>query len=455
MDQRSMRIRNPNSVVYLIRSSFTSLIILFIFTGLLKAEDTPSSENRATEIDSLQLQPYPERMSNRSTWEKIVYLPGQIVQFPLQYTFKGIGITVGYIDDTKIVQQINDKLESDDERRQLKPTYANRTGAGFMYYQRGILTHAVDRNILSLTATASLDGRQKYQALFEDLEIGYGGLMSDFMVRYWKLAEESFFDLGPHSSYSNESCFSMEQTTLEAKTCTDLTGYLRYSNLEAVIGYQYTNIAKRQDDENPSTTDVYSDTRLPGIHDLVDMAYLNILLSFDTKNRPGNPTRGMDAVVSGALYRQVWDDRFGFAKYSLNVQKYIHLFYNRVMVMRLACKITNPFKNKDIPFYYLSELGREESIRGFVRGRFRDRDVLLGSLEYRYPVWHNWDEHGLDLFIFIDSGQVSAKIIREAALNDFRYGYGLGFRLWDQKGLIARLQAGWSEDGWRLYLGIN
>ena len=450
-----MHIRNRKSAVCLIRSSFTSLIVLFIFTGLLNAEDTPPSENRATEIDSFQSQPYPERMSNRSIWEKVVYLPGQVVQFPLKYTFKGIGTSVGYIDDTKIVQQINDRLESDDERRQLKPTYANRTGAGVIYYQRGILTQTVDRNILSLTATASLDGRQKYQVLFKDLNIGFGGLRSDFTIRYWKLADEAFFGLGPHSSFSDETRYSMEQTTMEARTSTDLDRQLRYSTIEAVVGYQYTNIAKSRNDDHPSTTDVYSATLLPGIHDLVDMSYFNILLTFDTKNRPGNPTRGLDAVISGALYRQVWDDHYGFAKYSLDVQKYIHLFCNRVMVMRLACEITNPFKNKDVPFYYLNELGWEESIRGFVRGRFRDRDALLGSLEYRYPVWRNWDEYGLDFFLFIDSGQVSAKIVREAALDNFRSGCGLGLRLWDKKGLIARLQAGWSEDGWRLYLGIN
>jgi outer membrane protein assembly factor BamA len=178
-------------------------------------------------------------------------------------------------------------------------------------------------------------------------------------------------------------------------------------------------------------------------------------LQLDSKDRPGNPTHGFEASFSGGLYQQVNSDDFGYWKYSADLTRYLHLFYDRILVLRVAAQRMDPLEGRSIPFYDLSELGRKETIRGFSRGRFRDRDMILASAEYRYPIWRNWDEYGIDFLLFADAGQVSPDLFEEASWENFQMGLGFGMRLWDQDGLALKLEAGWSAEEWRIYFVLN
>lgn len=427
------------------------LIVWIGLNSTLHAKNSnPSRESNPTG-DSTKV--YKERMPERTIWEEVAYFPGRVVYFPLKWTLKGFGELVGIIDDTKIIQQLNDKLESDDGRRKLQFTYASRTGGGAKYYQNGIMLSRIDRNIGTLTATAGISKEQLYQATFEDFYFAHDLISADFLLRYQKLTTESFYEFGMDSRFSDESTFTLEQTLAEATLGHDLLPKLRFNTL---AGYEVTNIAEGYDSELPSTLDNYTEQILPGIRSVVEMVYTQVELDYDTKDRPGNPKKGYEVSSMAGVYQQVGDDKFGFLKYTLDVRKYLHLFYNRVLVMRVAAEINDPLKNRKVPFYYLSELGREETIRGFERGRFRENDMLLASLVYRYPVWHFWNEKGLDVIIFTDTGQVLPKLQNDVSLDNFETGYGIGFRLWDWKeGLIVRFQVGWSDDGMRIYLGLN
>jgi outer membrane translocation and assembly module TamA len=95
-------------------------------------------------------------------------------------------------------------------------------------------------------------------------------------------------------------------------------------------------------------------------------------------------------------------------------------------------------------------LGRRETIRGFTRGRFRDNDMLLASLEYRYPIWHYFDA-----VLFVDAGQVSPDIAETFALDRFEFGFGGGIRVRTNRGLILKLEIGFSRDRTRFYGVLN
>ena len=132
------------------------------------------------------------------------------------------------------------------------------------------------------------------------------------------------------------------------------------------------------------------------------------------------------------------------------MRQHIHLFYNRSLALRLAGEITEPFSDREVPFYYLSELGRGETIRGFSRGRFRARDMVLGSLEYRYPIWAK-----ADAILFVDVGQVAEDIFNDLSTDNFEVGYGGGVRIWGKEGLVTSFVIGKSSDGFRVYFGLN
>ena len=156
------------------------------------------------------------------------------------------------------------------------------------------------------------------------------------------------------------------------------------------------------------------------------------------------------------MYRQLGAEKYGFWRASADITQYIHLFYHRTLVLRVAGEMVQPFSDKDIPFYHLSQLGERETIRGFKRGRFHDRDMLLGSAEYRYPLSRNDREHsGIEAIIFADAGQVSPDITNDFSFDEFRPGYGAGIRFYGEDGMTTKIEFGKSRDGFRFYFVLN
>jgi outer membrane protein insertion porin family len=155
-------------------------------------------------------------------------------------------------------------------------------------------------------------------------------------------------------------------------------------------------------------------------------------------------------LIAAGLFQNVGDGNFSFWHGSGDLAYCFHLFYGRILALRLGAQVIRPFSDQDIPFYYLSEIGREETVRGFKDGRFRDRDMVLASVEYRYPIWRE-----VDTVLFADVGQVANDIFSDMSQDDLAYGYGCGFRLHSDEGLVSTFMVGKSEDGFRFYFGLD
>ena len=423
--------------------------ILLLFAGSAAAQAESPAIEIAQSADSAFVKR--EKMPSRTVWEKVAYFPGRLIYFPIKYSLKGVNATIGYVDDSKIVPKINDILTTNDGRRGLKPTYAPRTGGGIIFYQKGLFSGDLNHDILELSSTAEFLERQRYKLTLEEIEFPGKLFTGDLLMQYQKLTTESFFGIGGDSRLSNETNFTQEQTTFELRLGRKIS---TTSSIKIAAGYEYTNIDEGRDTDIPSISEVFDVNLLPGCDNPVEMMRWQLSLKSDTKNKPGNPSKGYEVFLCGGLYQQIGDDDFGFTKYAADITEYIHLFYNRLLVLRIAGENIDSFNNRQVPFYYLSELGRKETIRGFSRGRFRDRDMLIASAEYRYPVWKNWDERGVDFLFFADAGQVSHDISR-IRMDEFKPGLGFGLRMWNTEGLVAKLEAGKSDDGWRFYFVLN
>ena len=93
-------------------------------------------------------------------------------------------------------------------------------------------------------------------------------------------------------------------------------------------------------------------------------------------------------------------------------------------------------------FQYLSELGEDIGFRGFDRGRFRDYDLVMGTIEFRYPIGNNFYA-----MLFTDAGQVASNIFKELNQGHLQISYGGGFRLVSVFGNVTKLEIGTSKDG--------
>lgn len=414
-------------------------LMMVLLILLLGSVSLPAQEQAGSAADSTDY--YRQKYRSKQTWEHIVSAPGTLVSLPLVLFFKMNEALVGYIYDSKIIPKTKDFFTSYDETRGIYPVYSNRSGGGLKFYQEGIFN---PRSKLSLTASGNLRERQNYRFDWKRIRL-LDPLLFRMQLRYRYLPDEAFYGIGPESRKADLTSFDHEYTMAEAGLDLDLS---RSLSLFGIFRYDYNNAYNG--DEHRPIKDLYSKTTLPGLQTRVKIAQVQAGLALDSRNRLGNPSAGNELIFSGTLFRDTDGEQFNFWKIEGDLTHYLHFGYNRVLAIRVAGAMTEAEDGSSVPFYFLSELGERESIRGFDRGRFRDLDMFLGSLEYRIPIWHS-----IDSFFFADAGQVAHDIFKDLSGKDLQFGFGGGIRFYNTKDLVAVLQLAASKERFRIYFNLN
>jgi len=117
---------------------------------------------------------------------------------------------------------------------------------------------------------------------------------------------------------------------------------------------------------------------------------------------------------------------------------------------------------KSAPFWELSELGGNDTLRGFFPYRFLGTSRILLNAEVRFPIvdFNFFDVWNVDIdgVAFADSGRVfisdkdlDAQLAGTTEpppplVNHFQYDYGGGLRIALSNALVARIDVGFSDE---------
>lgn len=428
---------------FLLSSLTLSLAIILSpgFQNALCIEAEGYSGSDSTEIQT----EYPGKISSKATWEKVVSFPGAVVFFPFRVVYKVTEKAFGTEYEVPLVGKVADVMTSDDGRRSLYPTYGSRRGAGLKYKHKALFSQ---RSVFDITTTAWLRNRSMYRIRLRDADLFGGIATAGFMAKYALMPDERFYGIGMDSEKNDKSNFSWEQTSIEISLGKRIATRL---NSNVFFRYQRNNIFPGRDNSIPLTSDYYDAVTLPGLETGVEFFEGELEVGYDSRNHPGNPTGGWEIYLSGGYQRQYRYDDYKFWDSSVDIRRYLHLFYGRYIVLRGAIGVTRPLSGMEIPFYHLNEIGSWSTIRGFSRGRFRDRDLVMGSLEYRWPLTPNF----LHALIFVDAGKVSRDIFENISEGDYEITYGLGLMGWNSEGILIRAELGISSDQIRFNLDFN
>lgn len=423
---------------------FYSLLILLLFLKPASAQTNTATGISPPEYHKLNAnQAVNQQFSQRELWEHIVSFPGGLLFVPIKIFFYGVTETIRFSDESNLFKKLNDLLTADDGSWAIMPSYSSRTGGGLDYF------HFVSDTLTRFTfsVSAGLRGRQGYRLGYEGITLFDGRAAAEFEVRYRLYSDERFYGIGPDSNFDNETNYAHEQVSVSASVSSKLDENIVFIG-EAVV--ERNNILGGRNSATPSTTTIYRDTGLPGMVTGSKFTRLNLEIIHDYRNNTGRTTNGGISRVRLGIVNEIDGDKFGFWQISLDARKYFHLFYNRVLAVRAHGTFTEPLLDRSIPFYYLSDLGHQETIRGFRRGRFRDRDMAFASVEYRFPV-----APVLDSFIFLDAGHVAKNLVKDFSTADLQYGYGWGVNIFSENRLAAQFVIGKSTDGFRVYFNFN
>ena len=386
-----------------------------------------------------------ERKPKKNLAQKILTVPTKVIRLPFFILGRGIKHTALFIGDINLIPRTKMLLTSDDELIALYPTgsLGGRAGLGgeLRFFDKRFLKRG---NKLSLQGAFSVNGHQNHYIRYQIPEM-VGPLFLDMRGRYQVKTNEDYF--GPDG---NESERDGRTNFLHEKAGGELTVGAAWTDwFRTQFTVDYTDHAIEDGDgAYDSTLKVYDLPTTPGL-DGAALLGLGGTIALDTRDNDFYPSRGGLVEFSATMFDQVGESDYGFMRYTLELSNYVTLFRpGRIIVARLLGEInTRLSDDKDTPFFERASLGDANSLRGYSTGRFRDKDLILLNLEYRYTIWDKeLKGYGaLDAVLFMGLGRVFNDLAKDT-FKDYKLSYGGGIRSRTMENLLFRAEIARSSE---------
>lgn len=415
------------------------LLVFFLLSLLLPAISLMGQEEIDHSADEKKEESYPEKIESEESWEKVLNFPGRVIVFPFKTLFDGAEWLAGKVYIPGRIGPLARFFTSADGLRRLRPTYSTRSGAGLKLIQENLFNEG---SRLKLKASMGYNYRQKYEIDFRGLHLGGPRIIADVHGEYRKRVDESYYGIGPETQSKDRMCYAHEHSYGEVRIGLNI---LRRVQFAGSVKYEYNNILSGANDDVDDILDHCNAADLAGLENRVRLLSSGIHWTYDSRNSVGGPMTGQWLQLSSAYYLQMEGDDYQFFAFDFDFHQYIHLYYGRKFILRIAGRLTESLPGRTAPFYHLAELGRRETIRGFRRGRFRDFDMVLGSLEYHYPLMKR-PATTMDAFLFVDAGQVANNIFKNFQTEDLQTCVGIGIRMWSDEDELLRFMVGRSAE---------
>jgi len=211
--------------------------------------------------------------------------------------------------------------------------------------------------------------------------------------------------------------------------------------LYAQLGYRYSNTAIRDAEEGG----VIERGELLGTQGGVVSQIIGGT-AWDSRDNIFAPVSGSFAQVTGAYSGDVLGADFQFGRYTADARRYVRLGRG-VLAGQAYVEATSG----RAPFDQLSLVGSGMIMRGYARGRYRDRDLVAAQIEYRAQVIGR-----LGAAAFVGAGTVAptfSKVASSTMLPSF--GAGARWLLLPKQHTTIRVDYGMGKGSSGLYIAFN
>ena len=273
------------------------------------------------------------------------------------------------------------------------------------------------------------------------------GTHFEFDGAYFSDPSRTFF-LGGNASDDSEDKGNFERDQIDARMSLGVAPPSRA--LRGEIDVLYEHVEARRGEGVEGERIARAD---PAGLGTVDLLTSQVSLGLDrTKGQP-RTYAGTELLLRIDYSQDLTADRFRYGRYVAEVRQYVPVGIfpkSRRLALRGRLEQTEPlFDGEAVPFYQLPSLGGQNMLRGFPSNRFQNTGSLVLNVEYRYPIWSNWDAA-----LFVDSGQVFSGL-SDVAADRLQWSYGGGIHMLNQKGLSFRFEVAGSPEGVRTILTID
>lgn len=188
----------------------------------------------------------------------------------------------------------------------------------------------------------------------------------------------------------------------------------------------------------------YDASPLPGVDETVTYVTTQGRLGLDWRPARGYAQRG---GAIGVTAQRAFDLDGGRSFNQVNYDVVQHLPVMReawVLSVHGRAETTYTADGDAVPFFLLPTLGNADTLRAFANQRFRDRNSLLLSAEWRILL-----SHVIDAAVFYDAGKVTSRT-DDLDFRGLKRSYGVGLRLHTMASTPLRVDVARGREGTRL-----
>ena len=318
---------------------------------------------------------------------------------------------------------------------------------------------------LDLNAVAAWQGQQSYSLNAVHAKFFDGSLITMLKGDFFSDPTQEFFGLG-----NNDVGPDPLSTQRLQRAGGELTLAWRLLDSLAIalsVGYEDVQVgrgkADEKDEDVPFTVDVFPD--LDGIQGGQTIP-ISLSLIFNNRHDITRPTRGWSVIAEVERVDRALGSDYEYTRLSADASYVLPLVTRRQL---LAFRVGGEYfigDLEDIPFYNLSYLGGDDTLRGYFYKRFLGTSRVLGTFEYRlklidFQFFELWEVRidGVGFVetgrVFIDDDQVDENFF-ERLVKNWQLSYGGGIRIALGQAILARIDVGFSdEESGLVYLTFN
>ncbi len=348
-------------------------------------------------------------------------------------------------------------------------------GAGFGFGVELSTADSIPGIILRAKMLTSTKFYRRFEGEAYIPKLGSENTHASIWFNYLYRSRDNFFNIGPRTPETPETNFAIDERSYNFSLYHDFFEKKLQAGVYARVAN--TNGFRGENDDDIPLDTLFSGKQtvtpitrwLPGLNVNAKIFSYGVFMEADGRNNEKGLTKGYygyyRVASADGLKNDLFDD-FGWIELESDSRVYIPIFSDSTsLALRAYTDNKDPKRGSQIPFYEQAFFGGRSHGRGFANFRFRGNNVVLFSAEPRQTVWKQKETRGLDLFAFVDVGQVwgdnrsrtNAQILANdtADSRNWRTGAGGGFQYRWNKSVAVRIDWARSNETSRIYFSLS
>ncbi len=304
-----------------------------------------------------------------------------------------------------------------------------------------------ERYFLKLSKSTKIN--EDVVAEYKNCSLFHGLYRVNLRGHYFENSSYRFYGIGPDTDENDESDYTHREFMLRFFGGINLGKYCCISLTERLMNVQVKTGGL---ETIPDTRDLYRN--VTGIRGSWTYAH-KIGLRFDTRPKHDMSSHGYYLNIDYEVADREFGSEISFRKFCVQTKAILNSFNGRLLTTPRI--LYQRVFGDTVPFYEQSMLGGSNLLRGFGKGRWYDRCLILFSLEERisilkiilFNVKTNWQ-----LAPFVEYGGVGSGFSR-TGMDNFNLVYGLGFRAVIQPNIVGRVDFANSTEGFKIFVELG